>query len=191
MDYQNNYAQTNNDGCFGWDDEIQRDDSYVLLPEGDYRFTVQKVERGRYSPKPGAKIPPCNQAAVTFLVAGETLTENFILHSKMEWKLSAFYASIGMKAQGEKVRMNWPGVVGRSGFCRITIEKYKKNDGSEGESNKFSKFYTPWDENYAALQAKLGGSAPTAYQQPYQQNAQQTTMAGYQTNAPAWQAGKF
>lgn len=191
MDYQNNYAQTNNDGCFGWDDEIQKEDSFVLLPEGDYPFTVLKVERQRYNPKQGSKLPACNMAEVTFSVGGETLTENFILHSKMEWKLSALYAAIGMKQKGEKVRMNWPGIVGRSGFCRIVVEKYTKNDGSEGTSNKFGRFYAPWDENYAALQAKLGGSAPTAYQQPYQQNAQQTTMAGYQTNAPAWQAGKF
>ena len=191
MDYQNNYAQTNNDGCFGWEDEIQNEDSFSLLPEGDYPFTVQKVERQRYSPKPNSKIPACNMAVVTFLVGSETLTENFMLHSKMEWKLSALYAAIGMKQKGEKVRMNWPGIIGRTGFCHIIIEKYKKNDGSEGESNKFSKFYTPWDENYAALQAKLGGSAPTACQQPCQQTAPQTTMAGYQTNAPAWQAGQF
>lgn len=193
MDYQNDYAQTNNDGCLDWDSEIQQEDSYVLIPEGDYPFTIQKVERQRFTPKPNSnsKIPACNMAVVTFLVGGETLTDNFKLHSKMEWKLSAFYAAIGMKQKGEKVRMNWPGVVGRTGFCRIVIDKYTKNNGSEGESNKIDKFYAPWDSEYPELQQRFGGAqqpAPQTWQQPA---PQQTTMSGYQTNAPAWQAGKF
>ena len=32
---------------FGWDDEIQRDDSpFQVLPEGDYNFTVKKSVPG-------------------------------------------------------------------------------------------------------------------------------------------------
>ena len=46
---------------FGWDDEIQRDDSpFQVLPEGDYNFTVKKFERARHSGS--EKIPACNKA---------------------------------------------------------------------------------------------------------------------------------
>lgn len=196
MDYQNNYStQPATDGCLDWDSEIQQESAYVLLAEGDYPFTVKQVTRGRYNPKPNAKLPPCNQATVTFEVAGTELTENFQLHTKMEWKISALYAAIGLKQQGEKVRMNWPATIGRSGFCHLGVRKYPKDDGGTGESNEFSKFYAPWDKEYAALQAKFGGNAssqPNTYQAAPAQPSyapQQQTM--YQSNPNQWTPGKF
>lgn len=205
MDYQNTYAAApaSNDGCLDWDSEIQQESSWELLPEGDYPFTVEKVERGRFSPKQGSKIPACNMAIVTFNVGGQTLTENFPLHTKMEWKISALYAAVGMKQQGEKVRMNWPGIVGRSGYVHVGVREWKKDDGSTGQSNEFKKFYAPWDKEYAAL-----SNAPTQPQyistqqpapqpqqyaqpqpapQPYQ--PQQQTM--YSAAPGHWTPGQF
>lgn len=48
----------------GWDDVIENDgQEFIVLPEGDYTFTVSNFERGRF---PGsAKIPPCNKATLT------------------------------------------------------------------------------------------------------------------------------
>ena len=44
-----------------WDDEIEKDGGdFVLLPEGDYNFTVAKFERGRFAGS--EKMPACNQA---------------------------------------------------------------------------------------------------------------------------------
>ena len=38
-----------NNYVFGWDDEINNESSdFVLLPEGDYDFTVDKFERARF-----------------------------------------------------------------------------------------------------------------------------------------------
>ena len=49
---------------FGWDDEIQNDSTpFEVLPEGDYRFRVEKFERGRHSGS--EKIPPCNKAILS------------------------------------------------------------------------------------------------------------------------------
>ena len=43
---------------FGWNDEITEEGgSYEPLPEGDYDFTVAKVERARSQGK--GKLPPC------------------------------------------------------------------------------------------------------------------------------------
>lgn len=50
----------------GWDDEIQQESSFILLPEGDYRFTVEKFDRARHAGS--ANIPPCNKAIVHFRV---------------------------------------------------------------------------------------------------------------------------
>lgn len=194
MNDLNNYNQPN-DGCLGWEDEISQESSFVLLEEGDYPFTVEKLERGRFSPKPGGRIPACNQATVTFAVGGTTLSENFLLHTRMEWKISALYAAIGLKQQGERVRMNWPAVMGRSGICRIGVREWTKDDGTKGQSNEIRKFYAPWDKEYPALQAKFGGSQqgqPTTCQQAPAQTQyipQQQTM--YQANPNQWTPGKF
>ena len=43
-----------------WNDEIEKDSDFTLLPEGDYDFTVESFERGRH---PGSdKLPACNKA---------------------------------------------------------------------------------------------------------------------------------
>mgnify|MGYP000863540518 CR=1 FL=1 len=43
---------------YGWEDEIVNEGGdFVLLPEGDYDFTVAKYERARH--EGSAKVPPC------------------------------------------------------------------------------------------------------------------------------------
>ena len=40
---------TNIDRELSWDDEIEKDSGeFILLPEGDYEFTVESFERARY-----------------------------------------------------------------------------------------------------------------------------------------------
>lgn len=138
---------------YGWDDEINKEGSdFVLLPEGDYDFTVAKVERARHSGS--AKVPPCNMAKVTFTIWGAEdkteITENFFLCNKFEWKLSSLFLAIGLKKHGEPLKMNWAAVTGAKGKCHVYIDKYTKNDGSEGQSNKIKKLYA-YDENVSTV----------------------------------------
>ena len=98
-----------------WDDTIQNDSSFVELPEGDYNFTIDHYERGRS--QGSSKIPPSNMAIVYFNVhtpEGQevTIKENFILHSKLEWKLSELFCGVGLKKKGEELRMNWNALPG-------------------------------------------------------------------------------
>ena len=127
-----------------WNDSIEDDGGeYELLPEGDYDFEVTKFERGRS--KGSDKLPPCNMAILTIQLSGGGLstvvTENLVLHTKMEWKLSQFFCAIGQKQKGEKVRMNWQAVLGAKGRCKVGIRKYKKQNGEDGEANEILKFY--------------------------------------------------
>ncbi len=133
---------------YGWEDEISEEGGeYTLLPEGDYDFTVLKIERGRHDGS--AKIPPCNKAIVTFEIQGEEgkveVVENYLLCNKLEWKLSEFFLAVGLKKHGEPLKMNWTKAVGAKGKCRVFINKYTKKDGSEGQSNKIKKLYA-YDE---------------------------------------------
>lgn len=112
---------------FDWDDEIQDDGaqkSFVTLEEGDYDFEVTKFERGHYTPKAGAKTPACNQANITLKIETSEgdcyITESFPLASSMEWKISAFFRSVGLKKHGEKLKMKWNESIGLKGKAHIT-----------------------------------------------------------------------
>lgn len=127
----------------GWDEEIENDGSdYVLLEEGEYPFVVTKVERSRSAGK--GKLPPCNMAVVTLRVNDQTtVTENLILHTSLEWKLCQFFTSIGQRRHGERLRMNWGAVLGKTGRCEVGVRTYEKKDGSEGKANEIKKFLEP------------------------------------------------
>ena len=120
---------------FDWDDEIQEDGEqrdFVTLEEGDYEFEVTKFERGHYTPSATAKTPACNQANMTLKIHTDNgdcyITENFPLASTMEWKISAFFRSVGLKKHGEKLQMKWNDAIGLKGKAHITKTAGKKEN---------------------------------------------------------------
>lgn len=128
---------------FGWDDTITKDSSdFILLPEGDYNFTVESFERARHTGSD--KLPACNKAILTLRVDAPEgtvkITHNLFLHSKTEGLLSAFFSSIGQKKKGEPLKMNWAQVPGSTGKCKIGIHTYTK-DGEERKNNDIKRFY--------------------------------------------------
>ncbi|EUJ64831.1 hypothetical protein [Listeria fleischmannii] len=150
----------------GWDDTIERESTFVLLPEGDYDFTVTKMTRGRYDPKPNSKIPACNMAKLELTIhshehGDQTILHNLYLHTQTEGLLSAFFVGIGQKKKGEPLKMDWNNVVGATGRAKIKINQYMNQSGEERQNNQVARFYEP--ENY---------NQPTA-QQPPQQSQQQ------------------
>jgi len=126
-----------------WDDEISQESEFTLLEDGDYDFEVTKFERGRSNGS--EKIPASNMAILTLRVsdgsAYTSIIERLILHTKMEWKLSQFFCSIGQKKHGEPLRMNWNKVLGAKGRCKVYVDTYTTDRGEERKTNKISKFY--------------------------------------------------
>ena len=134
-----------------WDDSIEKDSEYVLLPEGDYDFTIDHYERGRSHGS--EKIPPSNMAIVYFNVRtpeGQetTIKENFILHSKLEWKLSELFCGVGLKKKGEQLRMNWNALPGLTGRAQVSLDA-DKNDPSK-KYNHIKKIYPKETGKYTA-----------------------------------------
>lgn len=127
-----------------WDDTIEKESSdFILLPEGDYNFTVESFERGRHGGS--EKLPPCNKAVLTLVIGtaeGDVrITHNLFLHSKTEPLLSAFFTCIGQKKKGEPLKMDWGMVPGASGRCRVVVSPYRNRDGEERKCNDIKKFY--------------------------------------------------
>lgn len=140
----NNYTE------LGWDDVITEERSFILLPEGEYNFTVKDFRRDRYTPKnETAKLPPCNKAVLTIEIDGGskgkiTLEHNLFLHQSVEGLLSAFFLSIGLKKHGEPLRMEWNKVVGCKGRCKVGIREWKsQNTGETMQSNEIKRFLEP------------------------------------------------
>lgn len=186
-EYQNNYNTAPADDCMDWGDEVSKENSFEVLPEGDYAFTVTGFERSRHNPEKPGKIPAgCNVAVVSFRVEGQTLKENFFLHRSMEWKITGLFSALGMREKGHPVRMNWADIVGRSGYLHLAVEQYTKRDGTKGETNRIKKLYAPWDKEYAAAANRAEQYAEKgAPVQP-----QQTAMWNQQPQGH-WTAGTF
>lgn len=178
--YNSYQQQAQDSGVLGWDDEIREESSFTLLPEGDYRFTIKKFDKGRY--EGGAKIPACPKAIVTFTVyapdgSSTELQENFLLHKKMEWKLSEFFASVGMKRKDEPVRMLWtPELIGKTGVCKVIVHTYQK-DGEDRQTNRIDKLYPSYEQ--------------PALPPPVQQQYQQPQQPQYAPPQQSWNQGKF
>lgn len=131
--------------AFGWDDTVQNDSTFEVLPEGDYNFTVKAFERAYHDGS--AKLSPCNKAIMKIEVTdGErtsTLDHNLYLHSKTEGLICAFFNAVGMRKHGQPFKMDFPGAVGKTGRCKVGIRKWTGNNGQTMESNQITRFYEP------------------------------------------------
>jgi len=139
----------------GWDDEIEKDSEFILLPAGEYDFTVKKFERGRH--QGSEKLPPCNKAIISIVIADPasnqeiTLEHNLFLHTKTEGMVSAFFVGIGQKKKGEKLKMDWNAVIGATGRCKLSVRTWKhKDSGDDMQSNEIRSFLPKEVKEYKA-----------------------------------------
>ena len=134
-----------------WDSTIEKDEQqFTLVPEGDYNFTVDHIERtfvGSESQKyAGAKM------ATVYLVIQVPdqepveIRESFILHSNFAWKIGSLLVSVGLKKKGEPISGNyWSRLPGTHGRCKI-IQNASKNN-PERKFNNIATFYAPDERN--------------------------------------------
>jgi hypothetical protein len=133
----------NKDMLMDWNDSIEEDgQEFILLPEGDYNFTVTNFERGRFPG--GPKVPACNKAAITAQVDtkdGIAIVKfDLLLYRTLEWRISAFFRCIGQKKHGEKLTMDWNKVIGSKGRAHFKQRSYTNNQGEEKFTNDIDRF---------------------------------------------------
>ncbi len=125
-----------------WDDVIQNESQFVLLPEGIYDFTVTKFEREWFDGS--AKIEPCPKAALELTITAPqgsaVVKESLLLSAQVEWKLCSFFKSIGQKKSGVAFKMDWTKVLGAKGKAEIEINEYVGNDGSQKKNNRVKSY---------------------------------------------------
>lgn len=174
------YVPNNMNQEIGWDDVIEKDSEFVVLPEGDYKFTVTKFDRGRHNGSD--KLPPCNKAILTLEITDGfqtgTIQHQLFMHKKCEGMLCAFFTAIGQRKHGEALRPRWDQVIGSTGTCHVYVDKYRNKNGGESKNNKIRKFYEKDDQPAipAAQQPQQAAYQQPAYQPPAYQQPQQQQM---------------
>ena len=133
----------NNNLVLEWNDSIENDgQEFILLPEGDYNYTVIDFERGRFNGS--AKIPACNKAIITVQVESKegiaTVKFDLILYRSLEFRLSGFFRSIGQKKHGEKLQMDWTKIIGKKGRAHFKQRSYVNLNGEEKFVNDIERF---------------------------------------------------
>lgn len=133
--------------------EQQKENDFILLPEGEYNFTVKKFEKGQYVAKPNAQIPSCPVAQLQLLVKTDDgdaayFRENLFLHSGNKWQLYQFFTCLGLRKHGDgSTDMPWDSVEGATGRALIGKRKYKSKDGEEKTTNTVKKWLDPAPES--------------------------------------------
>lgn len=124
----------------GWDDEIEKGADYVLLPEGEYDFTIESFERGRF--EGSDKAPACPRAELKVKVETSEgvciMNESLLLYDRMQWKLAEFFLSIGAEEVNGKVKMNW-NIVPRATGRAIIEQRADRKDPSKKSGNAQSR----------------------------------------------------
>ena len=143
---------------FDWDDETEVEEreqrETVILPDGNYDFTVVKTEKGFYQPRPGSKIPACNKVDIYLRLDGGELgtglaVETLFLCEKQAWKAAAFFRCIGLRKHDEPVKWRWiDHCEGEKGRCKVYVDTFQSN-GQERKNNKVDRFYDPDPEDRA------------------------------------------
>ena len=126
---------------FSWDDEFTEvEDSYQVVPAGDYDFTIVDFDRARF--EGSDKMPACPQAKITYEVTAPDGTkgrirQNLFLHSKSQWQLTNFACAIGQMKRGDgHFRIAWNQLIGATGRMQVSIREYNGKN-----YNDVKKFY--------------------------------------------------
>jgi len=113
-------------GNLGFNGECGDGEQMGGIPEGEHYFRVLAVAKG-FDEK-----HQCDAAIVTMTVrAGEItakIQDRLPCHTDFEWKLGAFFKSLGLRKSGEKIRMNWDAAVGQWGRLKVVIKKGDTRD---------------------------------------------------------------
>lgn len=167
-------SMNNENEFLNWGDSfVAQENEFVVLPEGEYQFTVTGFERKNYDGN-SDKIPngtPYAELSLEFTgnEGKTTVTERLYLLKRLSWKLTEFFGSIGQNpVNGQAFNPNWNTVLGSTGKAELVVNSYKNKDGQDRQNNRVKKFLKP--ENVQQTQP-VQQVTPTQVQQPQQTNS--------------------
>lgn len=156
---------------YDWDTEIGEEanvNPFVILPDGEYPFTVTALERGYYEGNPEKGKKPCLKAMLMIEVDGGEhgtayVKENIFVKPENAWKIKQFFVSIGLvREDAERFIPQWNSIVGCVGRCRTRKHQFKAKNGDMVDTNDIKKFLPPSTGTLAApVMTQPAQAAPT------------------------------
>lgn len=121
------------DKAIEWGDTIAWEDApeYVVLPPGNYEFTVMNWDRGHYEGNPATGKIACNTARVTVAVETDKGTAyakyTFYLKKSAIGFVRDFFLCIGLMKKGEAFTPDFDKAIGCKGMAQFDNRPYKGN----------------------------------------------------------------
>lgn len=121
------------------------DNTFEVLPDGDYHFTVASHEVGYAT---SDKLPPNTQTIMCYLeipfikdgtVATAKVRNNLNIYKKALFAVRQFVECIGMVPEKGKIKVDLEKIDGLTGICSLTTRESKNGN----EYNNVSAFYPP------------------------------------------------
>lgn len=171
----------------GWEGEIDApDNDFEPLPEGEYAFEVEAVDRQQFNGS--AKMAPCPMAHVHARIldepyAGRVVFSNIMLNSKVAWKIKQFFVCIGLHPadapREQRVRMDWSHAIGRRGRVKLRTREYNGRI-----YNDVDEWLKPGAPAAAAPQAHVPSAQARPVPPAVQQQINQTFAQAQQAQRP-------
>ena len=143
--------------AYGWNEEVTNGERELLADGTRCAFEVTKLEKSRRE----IKGVMCNEAKLHIVLMDcdnpeaqpISRTEDLPLHRDFDWKLWAFFKSIGQRASGDSkaFKPDWTKVSGSTGFCIVGIREYKNKKGELCKAQEIKKWLEPDCEESAAF----------------------------------------
>ena len=127
---------------------------FVVLPKGNYKYTIAKVEHTTFQPKAGKQggiDKPCKQIKVGVIVDGGALGKSWVDDNLYAWPSCMFRILSVLKSIGEiqdgfkgKISEHTDALKGGYGTCAVDTEYYTSNkDGKTYQKNVIKRYYKP------------------------------------------------
>lgn len=128
-----------NDIILSWDAVIEDEGTggWEPIEPGEYDFEVVNYNRQF------AKDNTTPVLELTLLVEGRELKDWLHFKKTVEWKISQFLVSIGMKKHGEPSKVDFDNLIGSKGRCKVSVRTFQKRDGTEGKGNNIDTYLEP------------------------------------------------
>lgn len=127
---------------------------FVVLPKGNYKFSITKVEHATFQPKAGKQggiDKPCKQIKLGIIVDGGALGKSWVDDNLFAWpsclpRILSVLKSIGEIQDGFKGKIgdHLDALKGAEGVCKVDVEKYHSNKYNQDmEKNVIKVYFKP------------------------------------------------
>jgi hypothetical protein len=107
---------------------------YGLLERGQYRFKVEEAECA-FSSKGNEMIE------MKLAINGVAVTDRLVFTGASAWRIDAFLRATGTApAKGQDIDITDQFVIGLEGICELGVEKFTKQDGTDGFKNVVTRY---------------------------------------------------